>query len=332
MSFQRIRSVGITGTGAYLPEQVITNAHFEAILDTSDAWIVSRTGIKERRRALPDETTADLGLIAARRALAKAGITPQEVDLIIVATATPDMAFPATACLIQSRLGAMQAAAFDLQAGCTGFIYGMAVGAQFIASGIYQTVLLIGAELFSRCLNWADRTTCILFGDGAGAVVLQPVAEGAGVLSVCLGADGSGAGLLELPAGGTRMPASLETVTNNLHTIHMEGSEVFKFAVRIMGEASLEALAKCGLTAGDIDMLIPHQANIRIIDAALKRLELPRGKAYVNLHRYGNMSSASIPVALDEALQEQKIKAGEHLLMVAFGAGLTWGASVVKWI
>jgi len=325
------RPVGIVGVGMYVPPRVITNKEFEKILDTSDEWIVSRTGIRERRRASQEISTSDLCMEAAVMALEDAGVSAGEVDLIIVGTVTPDYLFPATASIVQKRLGATKAAAFDLEAGCTGFVYGLTVGQQFIAAGMYKTVLVIGAEILSRILNWADRSTCVLFGDGAGAVVLQAVPEGFGILSSTLGSDGDLEETLIQPAGGVKIPASLESIHQGLHTIHMRGSEVFKFAVKVMGEAAVEAIEKAGLTKDQIDFLIPHQANNRIVEAALKRLDLPWEKVYVNLDRYGNMSAASVPVALYEALREGKIKRGDIVVLVAFGAGLTWAASVIRW-
>ncbi|QGP93028.1 3-oxoacyl-[acyl-carrier-protein] synthase 3 protein 1 [Neomoorella glycerini] len=326
-----LRPVGIVGTGSCLPERILTNAELEQMVDTSDEWIRSRTGIRERRIASHDTAASDLAVPAAAKALAMAGLPAEAVDLIIVATVTPDTLFPATACLVQERLGARGAAAFDLSAGCSGFIYALAVASQFIAAGVYQTALVIGVEILSKIINWQDRNTCVLFGDGAGAVVLQAVPEGEGVLGLHLGADGNGGSLLSIPAGGSRLPASPSTVQNRLHTIHMNGPEVFKFAVRVMGEASLKALEQAGLRKEEVDFLIPHQANIRIIEAATKRLGLPPEKVYVNLDRYGNMSSASIPVALDEAYREGRLKRGDKVVLVAFGAGLTWGATVLSW-
>ncbi|MDN5344314.1 MAG: 3-oxoacyl-[acyl-carrier-protein] synthase [Clostridia bacterium] len=327
----QLRPAGIVGTGSCLPERVVTNAELERIVDTSDEWIRTRTGIRERRLAGPDTAASDLAVPAAVKALDRAGIRPEDLDLIIVATVTPDTLFPATACLVQERLGARGAAAFDLSAGCSGFIYGLAVANQFISTGVYRTAVVIGVEILSKIINWQDRNTCVLFGDGAGAVVLQAVAPGEGILGLHLGADGNGGNLLSIPAGGSRLPASPDSVREQLHTIHMNGPEVFKFAVRIMGEASLKALEQAGLTRADVDFLIPHQANIRIIEAATKRLGLAPEKVYVNLHRYGNMSSASIPVALDEACREGRLHRGDRVVLVAFGAGLTWGAAVLRW-
>lgn len=326
-----LQSVGITGLGAWVPEQVITNQNLMQTIDTSDEWIVTRTGISERRKAAAHEAVSDLGIRAARAALADAGIRAEELDLILVATITPDMLFPATACLIQQELGATGAAAFDLSAACSGFIYGLAVGSQFVATGMYRKVLVVATETMSKVVNWQDRNTCILFGDGAGAVVLQPVEEGWGLLSFDLGSDGTGADLLKLPAGGSRKPASLETVQNGEHYLTMNGNEVFKFAVKIMGDTALKCLQKAGLSTEEIDFFVPHQANTRIIEAAVKRLGLSNKKVYVNLDKYGNMSSASVPVALAEAVNKGFIKKGDLLVLVGFGAGLTWGSCVLKW-
>ncbi|AHF07613.1 beta-ketoacyl-ACP synthase III [Desulfitobacterium metallireducens] len=326
-----LNSVGIVGTGSYLPEKVLTNGDLEKIVDTNDEWIVSRTGIKERHIADPDSSVSDLCYEAALRALEDAKVAPEEIDLVIVATVTPDYAFPATAGLVADRLGAKNAAAFDLSAACTGFLYGITTGAQFVATGLYRTVLVIGAETLSKILNWEDRSTCVLFGDGAGAAVIQPVEEGYGFKSFELGADGAGGHLLAMLGGGSKNPATVETVQNKMHTLSMAGSEVFKFAVRIMGETAHKVIDKAGLQKEDIDLFIPHQANLRIIDASIKRLGIDSKKVFVNLDRYGNMSGASIPVALDEAARGGRIKYGDNLLMVGFGAGLTWGGTVLKW-
>ncbi|MFO7295040.1 MAG: beta-ketoacyl-ACP synthase III, partial [Clostridia bacterium] len=301
------------------------------IVDTSDEWIVTRTGIRERRIADPHIATSDLATIAARRTLESAHLTPQDIDMIIVATVTPDMHFPSTACLVQRNIGATNASAFDLEAACSGFLYGIIVANQFVATGFCKNVMVIGAECMSKFVNWKDRNTCILFGDGAGAVVVSRVDEGYGFLSQVLGADGSGAELLMLEAGGSRKPPTFETVEKELHYIHMDGSEVFKFAVQTMAAMAEEAVQRAGLTKEQVDFLIPHQANIRIIEAARKKLELPEDKVYINLDRYGNMSAASIPVALDEAVKQGRIKKGHNIVMVGFGAGLTWGACTIRW-
>lgn len=326
-----MRSVGIIGTGAYLPEKVLTNADLEKLVDTSDEWIVSRTGIRERRIADENQASSDLAVEAARRALDAAGLTPSDLDLIIVATVTPDMSFPATACLVQDQLGADRAATFDLSAACTGFLYGVATASQFIQTGLYRNALVIGVDCLSKIMDFTDRNTCVLFGDGAGAAVLGPVEDGSGFLSFELGGDGSGGHLLKQPAGGSRIPATRESVDNRLHFVAMNGREVFKFAVRVLGSSAEKALEKAGLGKDDVDFLIPHQANLRIIDTAVQRLGLSQDKVVVNLDRYGNMSSASIPVALDEAVRAGRIKQGDTLVLVGFGGGMTWGSSVLKW-
>lgn len=322
---------GIVGMGTYVPGRVLTNEELQQMVDTSDEWIRTRTGIRERRVAGAGEATSDLALVACQRALEDAGIDPGEIDLVIAATNTPDMLFPATACLLQDRLGAARAGAFDLLAGCTGFIYGVSVGAQFIAAGTARTVLVAGAEVLTRIVNWQDRNTCVLFGDGAGAVVLREVPGDRGILSTALGADGSGARHLYLPAGGSRLPASAATVAQGLHYVHMNGREVFKFAVRAMEEGAGEVLRRAGLSGSDVDFLIPHQANIRIIEHAAKKMNLPLDRVAVNVDRYGNTSTASIPLALEESVKEGKIKDGDHVVMVGFGAGLTWAGLLIRW-
>ncbi|MGL5755042.1 MAG: beta-ketoacyl-ACP synthase III [Paraclostridium sp.] len=321
---------GIVGVGSYLPEKVISNFDFEKIMDTSDEWIRTRTGISERRIVDKNEATSDLATKAAIKAIDDANLTPQDIDLIIVATITPDMVFPSTACLVQSNIKATKAVCFDLEAACSGFIYGITIAKQFIETNTYKHVLVIGSEAMSRILDYEDRSTSILFGDGAGAVVMGPVDEG-GVLSTNLGSDGNGKDYLNIPAGGSKQPASEETVKNRLHYVKMAGNDVFKFAVRIMQDASVKCIESANLDIQDIDYLIPHQANIRIIEASAKRLKLSMDKVHVNLDRYGNMSAASIPVALDEAYKEGKIKKGDNIVLVGFGGGLTWGASVIRW-
>jgi len=324
-------SVGVLGSGKYAPERRLTNKELEQMVETNDEWIVSRTGIRERRIADPSQATSDLAYEASLRAMAAAGITADQLDLIIVATITPDMFFPSTACVLQERLGAKKAAAFDLSAACSGFIYGLASASGFIKMGMYRHVLVVGAETLSRITDYTDRNTCILFGDGAGAVVLGEVPEGRGFQSFQLGADGGGGDLLRICGGGSRMPSTEQTVAERRHYLEMNGRDVFKFAVRVMGNAAEEALAKAGLAKEDIDLLIPHQANIRIIQASLERLNLSADKCLVNLDRYGNMSAASIPVALAEAAEEGRVKEGDRLVLVGFGGGLTWGASVLVW-
>ena len=325
------RHAQIVGWGKYVPSQVLTNDDLAKMVDTSDDWIRTRTGIVERRIAEPGETTSTMAIKAAQAALQVADVAPERLDLIIVTTATPDYLFPATACLVQDALGARRAGAFDLLAGCSGFVYGLGVGSQLIISGAYENVLVIGAETLSRIMDWTDRNTCVLFGDGAGALLLQASDAPGGVLSFTLGADGSGGDLLILPGGGSRHPASAETVAQGLHYARMNGREVFRFATRIMGRAAKEAIKAAGLEIDDIDLFIPHQANMRIIQSAAKHLGLPMDKVFVNLDRYGNTSCASIPIAFCEAIEEERIKPGDHLVLVSFGAGLTWAAAVVQW-
>lgn len=324
--------VGIAGVGLYVPERVLANKDLESMIQTTDEWIVGRTGIRERRIAADNEAASDMAVPAARRALEAAGVRPEEVDLIILATLTPDHSvFPATACLVQDRLGCPNAGAFDLSAGCTGFIYALVTGAGFISSGMAENVLVIGSEALSKILNWEDRTTCVLFGDGAGAVLLRRAPEGTGLLSSYLGSDGAGGPMLQVPAGGSRMPVCDRQVDKELLCLTMKGREVYRFAVRVMGEAALEAARRAGLEKEDIDLFIPHQANIRIIEAAAKRLDLSMDRVVVNVDRYGNTSSASVPIALDEALRSGRLKSGDNVVMVGFGAGLTWGAVAMKW-
>jgi 3-oxoacyl-[acyl-carrier-protein] synthase-3 len=325
------RYAQIVGWGMHVPSEILTNDDLASMVDTSDDWIQARTGIVERRIAPPKETTATMAIRAAQDALRVAKANPARLDLIIVATATPDYPFPATACLVQDALGATRAGAFDLSAGCTGFVYALAVGSQMIISGAYDQVLVIGAETLSRIVNWTDRNTCVLFGDGAGAVLLQASDVPGGVLSAVLGADGSGGDLLMLPAGGSRHPASAETVAQSLHYIHMNGPEVFRFATRVTARAARQALAAANINLEDISLFISHQANGRIIHSAAKSLKLPPEKVFVNLDRYGNTSAASVPIALCEAIGQDRVKRDDHLVMVSFGAGLTWAAVVVRW-
>lgn len=323
--------VGILGTGSALPERVLTNADLEKMVDTSDEWIVSRTGMRERRIADPNTASSDLSVEAARKAIADAGIDAEDIDMIICATVTPDYMFPATACLVQERLGIKKTGAFDLSAGCSGFLYGLSCAVSMIETGAVKNALVIGGDTLSKITDYTDRNTCVLFGDGAGAVVLGQVPEGRGFLGFDLGSDGSGGEHLMLFAGGSRNPATQETVLNKRHTISMNGKEVFKFAVRVMNTATEDVLRKVGLSKEDVDFLVPHQANIRIIDYARERLGLPEDKVIVNVDRYGNMSNATIPVALDEANRMGKFKAGDLLMLVGFGAGLTWGAAALRW-
>ncbi len=326
------RPVGIIGTGKYLPERVLTNQELEAIVETDDEWIVSRTGIQERRIAAEHQATSDLAYEAAIRALAQAGITAEQLGLIIVATVTPDVMFPSTACILQEKLGAKQAAAFDLSAACSGFAYGIANGANFISTGMYDYVLVIGAEVLSRMTDYTDRNTCILFGDGAGAVVLGPVPEGRGFKAFELGADGGGGALLQGGmVGGSRYPKEEHLPEGVTHNIWQNGREVFKFAVRIMDSVTEKLLLKAGKKKADIDLLVPHQANIRIIHSAMEKLELAENQVMINIHRYGNMSAATIPVALAEAVEEGRVKEGDTVILVGFGGGLTWGGALLTW-
>jgi 3-oxoacyl-[acyl-carrier-protein] synthase-3 len=326
------RYVRIAGWGKYLPQRVMPNAELAEIVDTSDEWIRARTGIAERRIAASEETTCTLAVQAARAALNRANVRAEDLDLIIVATCTPDYAnMPATASLVQHALGAGRAGAFDLNAVCSGFLYGLATGSQFILSGVYKSVLVIGAEVFTRILDWQDRSTCVLFGDGAGAVVLQPTAEPGGLLSFVLGSDGSGACSLYVPAGGSRRPTSAETVAQREHYVKMAGRDVFRFATRVVPESVLQALEAARLTTDDIDLLIPHQANVRIIDSAARRLKLDQSSVFANVERYGNTSAASIPVALCEAVDAGLVQPGATVVMSGFGAGLSWGTAVWKW-
>lgn len=326
-----MRKSKIIGTGSAIPEIKVTNHDLEKMVDTNDEWIQSRTGISSRYFAAPETNTSDLSAIAARKALEAAGLKAEDIDLIIVATITPDMGLPSTACMVQDLIGATKASAFDLTAACSGFVYGMAVADQFISSGFYNHVLVIGAETLSRILDMSDRNTCVLFGDGAGAVVMTASDSEQGLLSFQLGADGTGGKYLYLPAGGAKVPASHDSVDQRLHYIKMEGSDVFKFAVRAMESSSVTAIEKAGLSISDVNYMVPHQANIRIIQAAAKKLNLPMDKVQVNLNEYGNMSAASIPVALDEAVRENKIKRDDNVVMVGFGGGLTWASCVMKW-
>lgn len=324
-------SAGIIGIGSYLPERILTNRDLEKMVDTSDAWITERTGIKTRHIAAPEQATSDLAYEASLQALADAETKPEELDLIIVATETPDYKYPSTACLLQAKLGAKKAACFDLSAGCSGFVYGFGIGSQSIVSGLYKKILLVGAETLSRITDWTDRNTCVLFGDGAGAAVLGRVEKGCGVLSLDLGADGTGGGHLIQPAGGSRNPATHATVDAHDHTIHMDGQDVFKFAARKMPAACKKVLQKAGMTIDDIALLVPHQANMRIIDNAIAHLKIDRDKVWINIDKHGNMSAACIPVSLAEAQGAGRLHKGDNIILVAFGAGLTWAGALVKW-
>lgn len=325
------RTCSVAGVGAYVPEKILTNADLEKMVETSDEWIRSRTGIEQRRIACENEFTSDMAANAARRAMERAGVTPDQIDLIIVATITPDMMFPSTACLVQQKIGAPRCAAFDIEAACSGFIYGLEIAQQFIMSHTYDTVLVIGAEKLSSIIDWSDRNTCVLFGDGAGAAILQARGGNHGLLTACMGADGSKAGLLSMPAGGSRQPATMDSVSARLHYLRMDGKETFKNAVNAMYTAASEALRRCELDISRIKCIIPHQANRRIIDAVGERLGATPEQLFVNLHKYGNTSAASVAIALDEAVQTGKIERGDLILLVVFGAGLTWGAAVIEW-
>jgi len=321
----------IIGTGAYVPERVLSNQDLEKMVETSDEWIVTRTGMKERRIAAPHEFTSDMGYHAARQAIEKAGVDPLSIDMILVATLTPDHIFPSTACLIQSRLGADHAAAVDIQAACSGYIYGLSMAKAFIESGMYKNVLVIASEKLSSIVNYKDRNTCILFGDGASACLVSNQGAGLEILDVSLGADGHQSQLLILPAGGSKHPASKETLEAGMHFLKMEGNEVFKHAVRRMEMASNQCLEKCGLKGGNIKWYVPHQANIRIIEAIARRFEVPMDRVYMTIHKYGNTSASSLGIALHELLSEHPPHDGDHFLVTAFGAGLTWGASILKY-
>ncbi|MNH97766.1 3-oxoacyl-[acyl-carrier-protein] synthase 3 [compost metagenome] len=314
-----------------MPEKILTNSDLEKMVETNDEWIVSRTGIRERHIAAPHEATSDLAYEAALKALDSAGMRAEDLDLIIVATVTPDSTVPSTACILQDKLGAKGAAAFDLSAACSGFVYGLATASGFIQNGMYNNALVIGADTLSRITDYSDRNTCVLFGDGAGAVIIGEVPEGRGFLSFDLGAEGSGGSLLNIEAGGSRLPASHQTIEDKKHFLYMNGREVFKFAVRVMGTATERVLTKAGLGKENIDLFVPHQANIRIIQSAMQRLDLPPEKCVINVDKYANTSAASIPLALVEAAEEGRIKEGDAVLMVGFGGGLTWGASVLIW-
>ncbi len=325
------RTCSIISVGSYVPERVLSNADLEKMVDTSHEWIFSRTGIKERRIAAQHEATSDLAAKAARVAMTRARITPGEIDLIILATITPDMPFPSTACLVQEKIGAENAAAFDIQAACSGFIFALEIGQQFIMSRTYDTILVIGAEKLSAIINWNDRNTCVLFGDGAGAAILRNRPDAHGLLTACMGSDGARAGLLCMPGGGSAFPPSHETVAAGLHYLRMDGKETYKNAVTAMHTAAVEALRRCQLEISQITCIIPHQANRRIIDAVAERLGAKPEQLFVNLEKHGNTSAASVAIALDEAVQCKRIQRGDLVLLIVFGAGLTWGAAVIEW-
>ncbi len=330
-SNKALRTVSIIGTGSYVPERVLTNAELEKMVDTTDEWITSRTGIKERRIAAPGELTSNMAAKAAERAFEQAGITAEEVDLIIVATVTPDTFFPSTACHVQRQIGAKNAACFDISAACSGFLYGIEVAQQFIANHTYNTILVIGADRLSSIVNWEDRNTCVLFGDGAGAAVLRYRAGSHGVITTFMGSDGHYGDILHMPGGGCANPITAENVGLKLNTLHMNGRETFKQAVISMLSAANKALEQSGLAVSDLTCIIPHQANIRIIEALADRLDVPLSNFHINLDRYGNTSAAAVAIALDEANRVGRFKVGDYILMVVFGGGLTYASSVVQW-
>lgn len=325
------RTCSVISVGSYVPSRELTNADLEKMVETSDEWITTRTGIKARRIAAENEFTSDLAARAALAAMEKGKITADKIDLIIVATITPDMPFPSTACLVQQKIGARRAAAFDIEAACSGFIFALEIGQQFIMSRTYETVLVIGAEKLSSIIDWKDRNTCVLFGDGAGAAILQHRPAAHGLLTACMGADGQKAELLSMPGGGSRCPATPESLAKGLHYLRMDGKETFKNAVNAMYQAAQEALRRCEIDISQIKVIIPHQANRRIIDAVGERLGATEEQLFVNLHKFGNTSAASVAIALDEAVQSGRIERGDLILLVVFGAGLTWGAAVIQW-
>lgn len=325
------RPVSIIGTGSYVPERVLTNADLEKMVETSDEWVTSRTGIRERRIAAEDEYTSDMAAKAAKKAIEQAGISADEIDLIIVATASPDMFFPSTACFVQQLIGAKKAACFDLSAACSGFLYAVEVAQNFITSCTYDTVLVIGAEKLSSIVDWTDRNTCVLFGDGAGAAILRSRAGSHGVITTHMGSDGSFSDVLCMPGGGTRNPVTPENAHLRLNTIKMNGRETYKQAVTAMMKAAQIALDNAGLTVDDLACIIPHQANMRIIEAIADRMNLPLDRFLINLDRYGNTSAAAVAIALDEANRTGRMKVGDYVLLVVFGGGLTWASSVIQW-
>jgi 3-oxoacyl-[acyl-carrier-protein] synthase III len=325
------RTVSIIGTGSYVPERILTNQELEKMVDTTDQWIQTRTGIRERRIAKDNEATSDMGARAAMAAMEQAKVTPEEIDLIIVATATPDHIFPATACYVQKKIGAINAACFDLSAACSGFLYALEVAQQFISTHVYNTVLIIGAEKLSTITDWTDRNTCVLFGDGAGAAILRNRPNSHGVISTHMGSDGDFSEILIMPGGGSRCPITPENVHLRLNTVKMAGKETYKQAVTSMFNAATRVLDEAGLQYEDIGCVIPHQANLRIIEAIAQRMGLPLEKFYVNLDRFGNTSAAAVAIALDEAHRTGRIQIGDYILLVVFGGGLTWGSSVIHW-
>ncbi|MCD4819191.1 MAG: ketoacyl-ACP synthase III [Candidatus Cloacimonetes bacterium] len=331
MNKENSNNIGIAGTGFYIPERILTNFDLEKIVDTTDEWIRTRTGIEERRTASDEEATSDLAAKAGEKALKDADINPKEIDLLIIATHFPDHHFPSTACITQHKLGMKNAVCFDLSAACTGSIYSLYVAESLMKNSNYKTAMIIGTEIFSRTVDWQDRNTCILFGDGAGAIILKKGQKEKSIISFDFGSDGSNADLIKIPAGGSRLPPTINTIRNKQHYIQMEGKKVYRFAKKMMVHSVNKALEKAELSRKDIDLLIPHQANIRILKAVAKKLHLPLEKIMINLQKYGNTSAASIPIALDEAISEGKIKEGDIVVLTAFGAGLTWGEIVIRW-
>lgn len=321
----------ITSIGSYLPEKVLSNSELETMVDTSDEWITERTGIKERRIADEHQAVSDLAYEASKLAIERAGLKPEDIDLIIVATVTGDMPFPSTACFLQDKLGAVNAVGFDINATCSGFLFGLYIADSFIKSGMHKRILVVGAEILSKITDGEDRTTCVLFGDGAGAVIVEPTDEDRGILSMHINSDGRLWELIHMPGGGSRKPASNDSIKNRLHYIKMKGNETFKVAVRTLEDLAIKTLEENNLDSSQLSLLIPHQANLRIIQATADRLKLPMDKVIVNLDKYGNTSAASIPIALDEAVISGKIKEGDYILLEAFGGGITWSSALIKW-
>lgn len=323
--------VKIAGTGSCLPEKILTNDDLSRMVDTNDEWIVRRTGIKQRRIASEKETPSTLGAIAGARAMEVAGVKPEEIELIVVGTSNPDHLFPTTACLIQSHLGLVNAGAFDLLAACSGFLYAFSIGSQYIRTGQYSKILIVGTEVLSRMVNWKDRSTCVLFGDGAGAAVLTRSEDSSDVLYTELGSDGTRGDLIKLPAGGTAMPSTAETIANGMNFIHMEGRQVYEFAVRKLGELSARAIDKAGLSPDDVQWFLPHQMNIRIIESCAQKANIPPEKIIITIDKYGNTSASSIPIALDESIRSGRVKRGDVVVSIALGAGLTWATAVFRY-
>ena len=331
LSLAAPRSASVLGTGSYVPEKIMTNADLEKMVETNDEWILTRTGIRERRIGAPHETTSDMAAAAAQSALKNAGIEASELSMIICATVTPDMFFPNTACFVQAKIGATQAVCFDVSAACSGFLYAMEIARQFIATGTYKTILVIGADKLSSIVDWTDRNTCVLFGDGAGAAILQHREGARGIITTSMGSDGRLSDILYTPGGGSAAPITAENIHEKLSTIRMNGRETYKQAVKAMMESSQQALRQAGVTIDEIKCIIPHQANLRIIEAIADRLEVPLAKFHINLDRYGNTSAAAVAIAFDEAARQQRFQRGDLILLVVFGGGLTWAASVIEW-